>query len=318
MENDIEFLNDLGWGYRAARILHIANRLDIFTLLWQKQMSVEQIYQQCHSEPVMTEKLLIACTALGLLEKHADKYKNTELSQKYLVRDKQLYQGDIIAHSATVWNFWDKLTDAIYTGATIKAFEPDEHRDFILAMHNIAVVGRTQMFIDNVDLSGRKKLFDVGGGPGTYSIQACRRYPELRAVIFDLPETIAIAEEIIGKEKMQDRISLQEGNWDTDDFGEGNDVVLLSDVMHGPGSGAEMKLKKAYDSMVDGGLVVIQEFLLNDEKTGPLVSALFNVMVGAYSKTELISVIESAGFTNAELVVSSEELGSNWVTAKKQ
>jgi hypothetical protein len=78
-----------------------------------------------------------------------------------------------------------------------------------------------------------------------------------------------------------------------------------------------MKLKKAYDSMADGGLVVIQEFLLNDKKTGPLVSALFNVMVGAYSKTELISVVESAGFTNAELVASSEQLGSNWVTARK-
>ena len=116
---------------------------------------------------------------------------------------------------------------------------------------------------------------------------------------------------------MADRISVRAGDWDEDDFGEDNDVVLFSNVLHGAASEAETKLRKAYDSMAAGGLVVVQEFLLNDEKSGPLIPALFNIMVGAYSKGELVKVIEAAGFENTRMVAESEELGAGWITAQK-
>ncbi len=318
MENGIAILNDLNWGYRAARVLHVANTLSLFTILSEKPMSAEQICRTIKSDPEMMKKLLIACTSMGLLEKEGNQYKNTELAQTYLVRGRKLYQGDIIAHTATVWDFWSRLADHVTLRSERVAINPDDHRNFIMGMHNIAVAGRAQLFIDSIDLTGRKKLFDVGGGPGTYSIAACRRHPELKAVVFDLPETIVITKEIISKEGMQDVITVREGDWETDDFGEDNDVVLLSDVMHGPGSKAQMKLTKAYDSLVCGGLVVIQEFLLNDQKTGPLIPALFNVMVGAYSQAELFGIVEETGLIKPKLVISSEELGSSWVTADKR
>jgi hypothetical protein len=317
MKNSIETLSDLNWLYRAARVLHIANRLDIFTILAEKPLSAEQISQTCRTRPVMTEKLLIACTAMGLLEKEGFKYSNTDLTRTYLVQASELYQGDIIAHSASVWDFWDRLADEISQELPPRNVKPDEHRNFIMGMHNVAVAGRVQLFLENIDLSGRKKLLDVGSGPGTYSIEACRRYPELKAVLFDLPETIEIAKQIIAQNSMQDRVSVRQANWDTDDFGHDNDVVLLSDIMHGPDSNAEMKLKKAYDSMLPGGLLVVQEFLLNDRKSGPLIVALFNIMVGAYSEKELLSIITQAGFTEPELVASSEKFGAGWVTAGK-
>ncbi len=318
IEPELLALHELSWGYRAARVLHIANSLDLFTMLSEKEMSVEQICRKIKSKPEMTEKLLIGCTAMGLLEKRGSCYNNTELAQTYLVRGRELYQGDIIAHSASVWNFWHGLADEVRLESASKRDETADHKNFIMGMRNIAVTGRAQMFVDNIDLSGRRKLFDVGGGPGTYSIAACKRYPELRAIVFDLPETVSIAREIIAKEAMQDRVSVQEGDWETDDFGENNDVVLLSNVMHGPGSGALAKLKKAYNSMLSNGLLVIQEFLLNDQKAGPLVPALFNIMVGAYSQAELFSVVKEAGFTEPKLVISCEKLGSSWVTGGKQ
>ncbi|MHC4640428.1 MAG: methyltransferase [Planctomycetota bacterium] len=309
--------HDFSWDYRAARVLQIANKIDIFTTLSDKEMSLEQLAQKCNTKPDMTEKLLIACTSMGLLEKRGPQYKNTELAQTYLVRGQKLYQGNIIAHSGTVWNFWNNLADEIRIESAPRDKEADEHRNFIMGMHNIAVAGRADAFIENIDLSGRRKLLDVGGGPGTYSIAACRRYPQLEAVVFDLPETIAIAQEVIAGEGMQDRVTTQAGSWETDTFGEENDVVLLSNILHGPGSKAEMKLKKAYDSMVQGGLLVIQDFLLNDGKTGPLIPALFNVMVGTYSCCELLSIIKEARFEHPKVVVSSQEIGFTWITAEK-
>jgi hypothetical protein len=309
--------HDFSWDYRSARVLQIANKIDIFTTLSDKEMSPEQIAQKCHTKPDMTEKLLIACTAMGLLEKRGPQYKNTKLAQTYLVRGQKLYQGNIIAHSTSVWNFWSNLENEIWLESAPKDKEADEHRNFIMGMHNIAVAGRAEAFTDHIDLSGRKNLFDVGGGPGTYSIAACRRFPKLKAVVFDLPETIAIANEVIASEGMQDRVTTQAGSWETDTFGEENDVVLLSNILHGPASKADIKLKKAYDSMVQGGLLVVQDFLLNDEKSGPLIPALFNVMVGTYSCCELLSIIKAAGFEHAKVIVSSQEIGFTWITAIK-
>jgi len=146
---------------------------------------------------------------------------------------------------------------------------------------------------------------------------ACQKYPQLTATVFDLPETIAIAHKFIEEAGLMDRISLRGGSWETDDFGSGNDVVLFSNVLHGPTSMAAMKLKKAFDSLESGGLLAIQEFALNDNKTEPQLPALFNVMVGAYSKRELIEQITQAGFINANVVIENEQIGCTWITASK-
>jgi hypothetical protein len=318
--NAVEDLMDLSWGYRAARVLQVANNLDIFTIISDKKMTLEQICQRCNTKPEITEKLLIACTAMNLLKKQGSKYKNNELARTYLIKGGDLYQGNMISHSASVWNFWSNLENEVRMDSVDRnqrVQQADDHKNFILGMHNIAVAGRAQLFLDGVDLTGRKKLFDVGGGPGTYSIEACKRYPDLKAVVFDLPETVSITKEIIANEQMEDRVTVLEGSWDTHNFGEDNDVVLLSDVMHGPGSRAPLKLTKAYNSMTEGGLLVVQEFLLNNEKTGSLVPALFNIMVGAYSEAEMFSMIEDAGFLEPKVVISSERLGATWVTARK-
>ena len=311
---DIWRLNDLTWGYRSACVLQAANNIGLFDVLSEGPFKFKEICSRCGTKPDITEKLLTACTALGLTEKEGLVYRNSELSQTYLVRGAELYQGNIIAHSANVREFWANLADNILEEG-VERPKRDAHRDFILGMYNITIAGRGKLFLAHIDLSNRSRLLDVGGGPGTYSIIACRRYQQLKAVVFDLTETISIAKEIIAKEGMEDRVSVQEGNWETDDFGDGFDTVLMSNILHGADSQAEMKLAKAYKSMKEGGLLVVQEFLLNNDRTGPLVPALFNVMVGAYSQEELLSLIENAGFVEPKVVMLDERWGSGWITA---
>ena len=317
MENGIKVLNELSWGYRASRALQVASGLGVFTVLSDCAMGAGEIAEKCRSKAGLTEKLLIGCVAMGLLEKKEGRYRNSALAEKYLVRGGEFYQGDIIAHSANVMEYWNRLEDEIRIEERRGDKAAEGHRNFIMGMANIAAAGRAKMFVDKIDLTGRRKLLDIGGGPGSYSIAACRRYRELKAVVFDLPETIAITRQIIAEEGMGDRVSVREGDWGTDSFGKGNDVALLSNVLHGASSGAEMKLGKARESLVDGGLLVVQEFLLNDEKSGPLIPALFNIMVGAYSEGELLGLIKEAGFAGAEIIMRSEEIGCSWITAER-
>jgi trans-aconitate methyltransferase len=315
--NDPTIINDLSWQHRAARALQVANELKIFGTVADRALSVQEISKACGTKPELTEKLLIVCTAMGLLKKHAGRYKNTRFAKTYLLPDSRLYQGNIIAHCAAMWDFWHNLPQEIRLRGASCRKAVEQHRTFILAMRDLAVAGRAQLVADNIDLTGRARLFDVGGGPGSYSIALCRRYPGLRAIVFDTPETIVIARELIAAEKVQDRITTRAGDWDADAFGQANNVVLLSNVFHGHDSRAEMKLKKAYDSMVNGGLLVVQDFLLNDRKTGPLIPAIFNLMRGAFSRSELTGLIKRAGFTRIRLVLESAEYGCSLITAEK-
>ena len=116
---------------------------------------------------------------------------------------------------------------------------------------------------------------------------------------------------------MGDRVCTRPGSWDDDDYGSGFDVVLFSNVLHGPSSNAEMKLAKACKAMEKGGKLVIQEFLLNNEKTAPEIPALFNVMVGAFSQSELLKVITNTGFKNAEIISDNQQLGATWLSAER-
>jgi hypothetical protein len=252
---------------------------------------------------------------MNLLQKDGDSYRNSEISDTYLVEGKPLYQGNIIAHSDHIRRYWESLEDQISNEPLGDVSETTQHRNFIMGMDNIAACGRVQFFLESIDLAGRTNLLDIGGGPGSYSIAACKKYPALKATVFDLPETIAIAKEVIARDGMTDRVSTCPSSWDADDYGSGFDVVLFSNVLHGPSSSAEIKLTKAHKAMQDGGMLVIQEFLLNDEKTAPKIPAMFNVMVGAYSQSELLKVIAKAGFRNATVVSDNQQLGATWVTA---
>lgn len=317
MEQNAIRLNDYSWAYRSARVLHLANRLGLFTAIAGEKLSLEQICQRLKTKPDFTEKLLIALCSMDLLEKTDQLYANSETSDTYLVRGGPFYQGDMIAHSDYIRRYWENLESQIYIDPPADITEQDEHRHFIMAMDNIASMGRAELFLDSVDLTGRKNLLDVGGGPGSYSIAACGKYPDLKATVFDLPATTAIASQVIERDGMTDKVTVHPGDWDSDDFGSGFDVVMFSNVLHGQTSNAPMKLAKARDAMQTGGVLVVQEFLLNDEKTGPQTPALFNVMVGAYSISELLDVIAKAGFIDAKLIGQSDKLAATWITAKK-
>ncbi len=315
-QNGFASIDSLNWAYRTSRVLQIANRIGVFDALSEKPLSADELADKCKAANELAEKLLIACTALRLVTQKDGKYQNSKLADKYLVIGADLYQGNMIAHSTWVRGMWDQIENNLSL-EPLEDIETQQHYNFIMAMDNIAKAARGKIFLENIDLSDRKKLLDVGGGPGSYSIAACKKWHQLNATIFDMKETIEIAKEVIAGEGLSDRITTVTGSWDTDEFGAGFDAAIMSNIMHGKNDDALMKLKKAYNALEPGGLLAVQEFLLNDEKDGPVIAALFNMMVGAFSQSELLDVITQAGFADAKIVSVNETIGSGWVTAQK-
>ncbi|MBT3265740.1 hypothetical protein HN371_01240 [Candidatus Poribacteria bacterium] len=309
----------LHWAFRSSRVLHVATELDLFTRLTDGPLSAAEIAAVCGADAAETEKLVICCCALGLLRKTDGRYSNTQAAEDYLVRGAPLYQGNMIAHAEHLWQFWSGLGDVVRTGDRGASGPPgggDGHRDFILAMHNTSITGPARMVAENVDLSGARRLLDIGGGPGTFSIALCQKHAGLTADLFDRPATLEVAREVIERFGMADRIRLVEGDWDQEDYGDGYDAALFSNVLHGAASGAPEKLRKGFEALNEGGQVVVHDFLLNNQKTGPLGAALFGMMVGAYSTDEMCAVVEAAGFVEVRLVAVNER-GAGVVVGRK-
>jgi predicted O-methyltransferase YrrM len=306
-----------------------ANRLDIFTALGDHYLPVREIARACGAHPRSAKLLLNACVALGFLRKRRGRYGNSPEARELLVRGQPGYLGDTINHADRLWATWGQLTEAVRTNrrATVSAASADApavFRDFILAMHSRAL--RTgDVLAENLDLTGRKQLFDAGGGTGTYSIFLVRRYPGLRGVVLDLPPTIEIAREIVAASGLEDRITLRAGDYFRDDFGQGNDVVLPSAVLHSMAPRrCKLLLRKSCDSLVCGGLVVVQEGLIDPSGTSPVWAALFslNMLVNtgegrSYRGREIVGWLRETGFVepvvkplpppaNASLVIATK------------
>ena len=316
----IETFDDLCSVMTAAqltRTLQVAHHVGIFSALADGERHLAQLARATQTPPELLEPLLTACCAIGLLAREGDRFTNTALDQAHLVPGQPLYQGNMISHGMGVWERWHQLP---------LRYRPDQGdapwpnpEDFILAMHNSTMTGRGQALARDLDLTGRHHLLDVGGGPGTYSVFLCKANPQLRATVWDLPATIDIARSVVGQfDDVADRVDFVQGDWDEDDFGSGYDALLMSNVLHGPSSDPQPRLAKAFAALDPGGLIIIQDFILNDDRTGPVSAALFNLYIGAFTFSELGDLLRASGFTDVRTVAAPAVDGCGAVTAIRQ
>jgi ubiquinone/menaquinone biosynthesis C-methylase UbiE len=295
----------LAGGFRASRVILTANNYDIFERL-KSPKTAAAVARSLRTDPRATEVLLDAVTALGLLKKTGMKYRNTSLATKFLVKGSPWYQGDMLRHSDTLWKSWSGLDEVMRTGLPNRTAER-HHESFIRAMHNNAVF-RAKDVINAVGVRGVKRALDLGGGPGTYSMELARH--GIAVMLFDLPNTIAIARKLVKGVKVRN-IDFIGGDFHEDDIGTGYDLVFISQILHSLSEDESLALlKKSYRALNAGGRVAIQEFLLEEDRAHPVPGALFsvNMLVNtaagrSYTAQEMKGWLARAGFKNMKTKV---------------
>lgn len=291
------------WGaFRSSRVLITANNYGAFDLLITSQ-SAEAISQKLDIDLRATEILLDALTGIRLLKKSGYNYKNSSISSRFLVKDSPYYQGDIIRHADTLWKNWSGLDEVIKTGEpSRKAYDQEA---FVLGMHNLASL-KVKDVMRTIGLRGVKTALDLGGGPGTYSMEMAKR--GVRVTLFDYPETIEIAKKIIEKEKVKG-INFMTGDFTIDDIGKAYDLIFISQIVHSYSEKSNLQILRKYrEALNKGGRIAIQEFYISDKRTYPLQSALFsvNMLVNTqagrcYSHKEIRGWLLKAGLKNIKV-----------------
>ena len=320
-------------GYWRSQVLFTAHNLGVFEKLSSGEKTSEEVAKACNCPTEHMERLLHACVSTKLLKKEGNMFGNIQISDNFLVKGKPGYMGHWIDLMSTWYQPWGNLAQAIQTGQPVE--NPAEHlggesgytRDFIYAMHDYAIGPGSQM-VNHLDLTGRKTLLDVGGGPGSYSILLAQKNPELKATVFDLPEVVEIAREIISDFKMTDRVDTRGGSYMDDDLrngGSGYDAVLLSNMLHQEDPEVcKMILRKAGDALADDGVLVIQAMFLNSQKDGPVWPTLHSLLLSlvyhggrAYSLDETLEMLGETGFTDWKVSRPSLLNAESLITARK-
>ena len=313
---DIKYLNEISYSYWKAQVLFVAIDMDVFTLTVGNGKSCKVIANKLRADPRATEMILNALVSLEFLRKIKDIYRNTAISNRYLMKDSPLYQGDRIHHFHNMLDYWSRLSDAIRTGKPTAYDNAEEEvdekrlREFISAMHNIGTVQAGEI-CEQLQLKEYRSLLDLAGGQGTYAVRFAKENPKLKAVVFDLPEVIKIAREHINESGMKGKVTAKAGDCLRDSFGkELYDIVFVSNLLHiyKPAENRRI-LKKCWDSLLKKGIVVVQEFVLNSAKTQPLFGTLFslNMLMGthrgsSYSYVEMKEWLKDVGFKNIKRV----------------
>ena len=300
-------LLEVSGGYWSTCALHAGVKLDVFTHVASAPLTADEVAGKTGCESRGTAMLLNALAALSLLEKQGDRYVATPFAATYLSRNSHEYLGHIIMHHHHLMAGWSQLDQAVKSGKPVR--ERASHEDvessresFLMGMFNLAMQLAPKI-VPQIDLAGRRRLLDVGGGPGTYAIHFCKHNPDLDAVICDLPTTRSFAEKTVAHFDLSDRIGFIAVDFEQEDLPEGFDIAWLSHVLHGVGpETCATVLKKSVAAVEPGGLILVQEFILEDTKDAPVFPALFslNMLLGtpegqSYSEGELIGMLQAAG-----------------------
>ncbi len=300
--------------YWNSCIIHTAQRFDVFNQIGTGQATAEDLAGKCGADPRGMEILLISATSLGLLQRKDGEYRNSPLARKFLLKQSDTYQGGIVSMFDEWYPTWGRLYDAVRTGAPVVDKPHDQGdeavRTYIMGMHYRGLA-QAKLLAQKIKMSGRKRMLDVAGGPGTFSILMCLKNQGLEAVVLDLPQTLNVTRQIITQFGVSDRVGTQEGNYLSDQsFGKNFDAVLLSSMFNQE-SPAVIKeiLRKSCAALNSGGLIVVQEQLLNDQKTGPALAALIGVNQllhtpggAAYSGQEMADWMREVGFVRVQRV----------------
>ncbi len=319
-------IREFAASFQKSRILLSGFELDVFTTIDELGTTNNQIASHLHLNEHACERLLNALVALGFLIRKDQLFYNTTESFAFLSKKSPDYLGGLM-HSNHLWNTWSHLTQVVKTGISAHPSEINVRGEewlfsFITAMHDRAIKQAPQQ-LATVDLSGIKTLLDIGGGSGAYSMEFVNRKPEIKATVFDLPNVVPIAKRFIDQEGFSNQIKTHTGDYTTDDLPKGFDLVFLSAIIHSNSLATNRDLiKKCFDALNDNGKIIIQDWIMNNDRTQPTSGAVFaiNMLVGTeagdcFTDQEVREMLTVAGFKNSSRI--EFETGLSQMTAQK-
>jgi SAM-dependent methyltransferase len=307
---DTTRLQRIALAYWESAALFAAVELDIFSAIAAGNDTIPAVARACGISTRNAERLLTALTGMTLLSRSGERFTNAPDVARFLVKESNRYAGPWILFTKPRWERYGRLAELLrerdenVLGAYTE-FTVEDARRYHAATSSIGF-GAGRKFCRDVDLSNRRRLLDLGGGSGAYSINAAKTWPQLEAIVFDLPPVAEVARGYIAEHGVADRVKAMAGDFTKSDFPQGIDVVLMaSNLPQYEPDLIRLVVRKAFAALVPGGEMHLVGETLNDDRTGPLSATLWGLNEAvqrstgvAHSEADVRGYMRDAGFVD--------------------
>lgn len=319
---------DLLVAFRRSKTMFAAVSLGVFDALAAGPRTLADLAVHLTANADALERLLDACVGLQLLHKAGGSYENTATATAYLCeKSPQRLTGYLKYSNSVMWKLWEHLEDAVREGTNrwqqvygwegpifSHFFRTEEaKREFLMGMHGFGLL-TSPTIVSAFDLSRFQSFVDLGGATGHLAIAACQRYPSLRATVFDLPEAVPLAREIVGASGVADRVSIAAGDFFSDLLPTG-DLFALGRILHDWSEEKIVRLlARIFERLPSGGGLLVVEKLLFDDQTGPAWAQMqnLNMLTCTEGKERTLAqydvLLKQAGFADVRGIRTSSPI----------
>ena len=263
-------------GLRRSFLLRQSLEMDIFERMGGGK-SAELISAELGTDVVMTRLFCDALVSYGLLVRSNGDYANSPWADAYLVRSSPYCFRQSLERSLAEIDGWHDLGSILRNGPRIIERSQFFNDLWIRSIAAMALCGSVQKVTaevsEAIDLSSVRKMLDMGGGHGLYSIAFSARNPNMDVYVLDLPDMAPVAKEYISLYGA-DKVQVMAGDFTKDDIGSGYDLIFSSFNPSGSEAGMISVLK---DALVPGGWLVVRQFT-DKARNDPLANLGWNLV----------------------------------------
>ena len=309
--------------FQPACVLAAGAELGIFDALAETPLTSGDLAARVRGDPRATAMLADALTAMGLLTKQGERYAAAPGIRDCLTERGALNVLAMVRHLANCLRSWAQLAGVVRSGLradrapSVRGKEADLEA-FIEAMNDVS---RSQApgLVKALGPLRFRHLLDVGGGPGTWTIEFLRAFPGTRATLFDLPEVIPIARRHIAAAGLEDRVTLAPGDLEADGpLPSGADLAWVSAIVHMNSREENRRLfAKVHAALKEGGRILIRDVVMEEDRVNPAEGAMFavNMLVntpagGTFTFEELKEDLLAAGFRGPRFLLKGSSMDS--------
>jgi predicted O-methyltransferase YrrM len=292
--------------------------LDLFTRLEKSPSDAKTICRSLGLAARPMDVMLTLLSAMALVENRKGIFQVTQKAREFLVRESPWFLGPYYASFAER-PVYQMLMKTLRTGKSSVFASRDKGKAWAQAMENEAFAQEFTKTMDArgaylgpmlaraLDLMGRKRLLDVGGGSGIYACSVVAAHPQMRATVLEKSPVDRAARACIAARGLSERVDVISGDMFAERLPAECDVHLWSNALHDWDAPlVKTLLGKSFEALPAGGMVVIHDAHVNRERNGPLTVAAYSVFIMAstegkcYSIGEMEDFLGEAGFEGVE------------------
>ena len=317
---------EMVWGYAPPIILGTAIQCGLFDLLDAAPKTVEELAQASGNSARGLRAIMNALVGFQFLAKNSDgRYALTPESAAFLVSSKPGYLGKFAEFSGLkMIHTWLTLPEIVRTGKPSTAVnQQDAGESFFQALvEPIFAMSypATQIAGQALGLANAKspvKVLDIGTGAGVWGIGLAQQSPQVTVTAQDLPGVLDVTRRMAARFNLANRFQFLPGDFHTVDFGTGYNLVTIGHILHMESVDQNRQLlKKTAAALAPKGTVVISEFLVNQDRSGPVMPLIFAVNMLAHTENgdtfsfeEISAWLKEAGLVNPRKIEPGGPVG---------